>query len=123
MANMISATVTDTPLEVDQQQQLALDELLKKYYFEMEDVTLGQCDDTFQEFGIWGYDWLRIVAQKNGEPDPDSDDISEEFFEELRKILKPGQTFSVVCVSYTKLRSAGGMRITVTPEKVEWINI
>jgi len=120
MANFIGLT-SSNGIQVDDEQQAKIDELLAKYYIAMEDYITGEKG----EFGIWGYDWLNIrgviIQEEGDEPKPDYDnDTSEEFFEELRKILKPDQKLVVMSVGYEKLRYVAAMKITVTPDEVKW---
>ena len=128
MANFCGVTVCDG-IKVTKKQRAALDKILAKYHFAMEDIQLGQED----EFWICGYDWLNIVGMvpvEKGmpdegklEPDPNDEDVSEDFFEDIRKILVKGQQLVITCVGNEKLRYASGMKVTVTPEKVEWVHI
>lgn len=130
MANFVGVTVTDETIQLSPSQHEQLTGILEKYSFEMEDVQFGSWnpdsyDPQNNEFGIWGHDWLNVIAvsDPNSIEPEDYLDVSEKLFEDIRRILTDGQHLSITCVGNEKLRYASAMHIEVTPEQVKFTHL
>lgn len=116
MANFVGTT-SSNGIDITPKQYNAIQKLLKRYHFSMEDVHIG----SETHFGIWGYDWLNIIPIVDSEPNYDANDVCDEFLNALRVIFTPKQRLIIQCVGHEKCRfPLAAMQITVTKDKVEW---
>jgi hypothetical protein len=115
MANFMGVT-SSNGIILDDDQKKQVDALLEKYVLSMEDV---QTDDGDGGFGFWGYSWLFIIAAtKEGEPE--GDEVTDDFLDELSHILHKDQKLIIQCVGNEKCRfPLAAMQIVVTPGEVK----
>jgi len=114
MANFVATTSSNGVKITDTK---GLDKLLERYAIVGEDIN-AECNDG--EFSIWGYDWLSVYPNIDGEINYDEDCL-DEFLNELRAFIPAGERFVIQSIGATKCRyPLSAQAIIVTREKVEY---
>jgi len=114
MADFYAVTSSD-PITLDKDQIDAVDALYNNYYIPNLEYGPFEGDNSF---GFWMYDTFQVLDN-----DEDYNDVTDEFLEELSKILKEGQVLKICSAGHEKLRYTAATQITVKKDKVEYTSI
>lgn len=117
MANFTGTTVTEQVAEI--KDLPALNKYLEGFYVGGGEGEI-HVDTADNNLCIYGYEWLDVYKDNNGDIDWD-ESVIEQFFDGLRKHIK--SPLVIIMVGTEKCRYASATRITVTPDGVEWLSL
>lgn len=114
MADFCAVTSCD-PVTLDKDQIAAVDALYKNYY--IPNLEYGPFEDD-NNLGFWLYDSFQVFDN-----DEDYNDVTDEFLDELSKILKEDQVLKICTAGHEKLRYTAATQITVKKDAVEYLSV